>query len=90
MCAKHKRLGRVGLYMKLPGTYRLLSCLNLSQASFKVLNTAALIIRCSVVASCAICIRLASVRVMISAWATHLVRMHLGDGLHIYNLDLVW
>lgn len=35
--------------------HRLLSVLNLSHASFKVLNTAALIMRCSVLASCGIC-----------------------------------
>jgi len=34
--------------------HRLLSVLNLSHASFNVLNTAALIIRCSVLASCGI------------------------------------
>jgi hypothetical protein len=34
--------------------YKLLSVLNLSHASFNVLNTAALIIRCSVLASCGI------------------------------------
>jgi hypothetical protein len=34
--------------------YRLLSVLNLSHASFNVLNTAALIIRCSVLAFCGI------------------------------------
>ena len=34
--------------------YRLFSFLNLSQASFKVLKTEALIMRCSVVASCGI------------------------------------
>lgn len=35
--------------------YRLLSVLNLSQASFKVAKTDALIILCSVVAVCGIC-----------------------------------
>lgn len=72
-------------------SHRLLSVLNLSQASFKVLNTAALIMRCSVLASCGICRGniSSSSPAKSQTHTTYLVGMHLANGLHVYNLDLV-
>jgi hypothetical protein len=68
-----------------------LSFLNLSQASFNVLNTDPLIIFCSVVADCGIYApKLACTNKKILLSITYLVRMNLGDRLHVHYLDLIW
>lgn len=85
------RIITVGLIPHIP-----LSALNLSQASFNVLNTDPAIILCSVVASVGICCekeqRLARRRQypQIQRETTYLVGVDLGNPLHILNLDLLW
>ena len=71
--------------------YNPFSVLNLSQASFSVAKTAALIIRCSVVAVCEIYVVLARPQtdgaVVLSK--AYLIGMDLRNGLHINDFYLV-
>lgn len=69
--------------------YRLLSALNLSQASFNVAKTDALIILCSVVADCGICSVLSVSTCRCFVFIAYLVGMHLSNSLHVVDLDLV-
>lgn len=71
-------------------SHRPFSDLNLSHASFKVLNTAPAIILCSVVASLGICNDSSvDVGIRLALRGTHFIWMAFPDASHVYYLDFV-